>query len=127
MEDERYYGNSSTDPYFTPEYHEEKQHKKRIKKSTANGEEVSIFDSEESRIALIRILLSGIGKTIEDVDQEFIDSIFSEDHFIPKIFSEYAKKNCKKCFGRGFTHWVINPGYKDRIPVLCKCLKVAKK
>ena len=109
---------TSIDPYFVSE---DIQKEQKPQKNSNN--KASLFDSEESKIAMIRIMLSVIGKEITDVDQNFIDNIFSKDNYIPKIFSEFAEKSCKHCYGRGFSGWDTNPNFEEHIPIICKCLK----
>jgi hypothetical protein len=91
------------------------------------GDEINLFEKNENRLAFISLLLAVIGKTLDDADQETLDKMCTEEPYVPKIFSELADRNCKHCYGRGISGWRSIPGFKEKLPQPCNCVKKARK
>lgn len=110
------------DPYFNPEIRNLKERKVRNYNN-------SMFVNDGDRDAYVALFLNSVSLKKEDLSDEDEENLFGAENedgtvtpYVSKTINKHASKNCKRCNGRGTTGWLCHPKFKEKIPILCKCL-----
>lgn len=118
---------SNDDPYFSDPERRFSEENITEPEENLSG---SVFKNKEDKEEFLKVYLSTINLTPEELDEETKKNLFGKKQddgsitqHIPKIFEKYAARSCNSCYSRGFSGWLSRPDFPNSyIPKICKCV-----